>query len=191
MKDKTKKQALERRIILIAGAILLILGAIYRFMPEIDWGNDQQLAHALKTQKLARLVTQIQSKAQVDTQFRKVQKQVARNEAALLSGNTPALAGGEIQSHLKSASERLGLTLKRVHVLKPIEIEDLPYVLIPVQVTMEASIRELKEFLYQVAASKKMMRIDRLQIRILGSASKPSGLIQAAFTLEGVMKDQP
>ena len=82
----------ERRYILIGGALLLLLGMLYRFTPSLEGIFGSGEATALKEQKLANYRRIARKRQALEMQLDVLRQTLRRAESGLLSGKTPALA---------------------------------------------------------------------------------------------------
>jgi len=84
-------------------------------------------------------------------------------EGALLPGATPPLAAADLQTLLKAVSERAGLKIQSEKILP--HVKRGSYLEIPVQIVANGDIRNLKEFLVAVDASRVFVAVKDLAIR--------------------------
>jgi len=176
----------ERKIILVAGAILLLLGAIYRFWPAMVSAVSVADEIALKQEHVekyrriaARREDAVSENAAVKRQFRQM-------ENGLLTGTTPSLAAVEIQNTLNKIAENGNLKFSTMRVMKSVESDTADYVRVPVQFAMTSDIRQLKDVIYQIETASQLLMISELDIQQV--RSKDNRQIQAVVTVEGVMK---
>jgi Tfp pilus assembly protein PilO len=176
----------ERKIILISGALLLLLGAIYRFYPDIRSVvsvSDEIVMKKNHVEKYLRIVEQQKQAVSENKYFR---RQFMQMERRLLTGETPTLAAVEIQEILKEIGDTNNVKFMTMRVMKPKEDEDAGYVRLPVQFSMNSDINQLKEIIYQIEASQKLLVITALDAKKAGL--KENQLIRSTITVEGSMK---
>lgn len=177
----------ERKIILIVGAILLLIGAIYRFGPDPESLFSANKEIELKTKKLARYRQLVQERNSLEEKRLALTRTLERAESALLTGDTPALAAVDIQNLINDIAGRSDIDIRTLRVLKPPEDEEESYLMaIPVQVSLTGEIRQLKQLLYRIVSASKILKITELRIRAV-NPRKPEA-IQATFTVSGYMK---
>ncbi len=169
------------------GAILLTLGLIYRFWPYLEdiRGGDRgdialKEAQVRKYRKIVRNADTLERKALF------LEKTLERLESGLLTGRTPSLAAADIQNILSGFAGRNGVEISSVRVLDPKKVENQPYVGIPVQFTVEPTMRQLKEILYRIASSEKYLTVEELRITV--ARRRHGEQIQAVITVSGYMK---
>jgi len=180
----------ERKYILIGGAILLLIGAIYRFFPEIEAFQPSGEEIVLKQKKLIKYRQTVQERSQTDAKLIALNRSLERSEAGLLNGETPALAAVDIQNILNQIASKSKVEVKAMRVLEPAEPEDGPpvkaqFLRIPVQITVNSTIRQFKEILYGIETSSKLLRIT--EMKITAGRSKPAEQIYSSLVVEGFM----
>jgi len=177
----------ERKYILIIGVIVLLAGAVYRFLPDNPgalFSGSREIS--LKEKKLARYRETVQEKEHLEAELRRLQTELNLFESKLLSGGTPALAAVEIQNIVNEIAARGETEIQSMQILPSRILKDSPYVPVPVQVTMSGSVRQLKDILYQIENSQKILKISSIRIR--PQHRRQSDGVQSEFTVEGFMK---
>jgi len=175
----------EKRYILIAGTALLLLGLIYRFSPGLDFFHSSQEEILLKKKKLFKYRQLVQEKNVFEKKLISLNRTLDRAESALLKGKTSALAAVELQNILKKMTGESQVGIKTMRVLKPEETEKEKYLGILVQFTFASTTRQLKEILYKIETSAKLLAIRELRIR--NFRRRQAGQIQTTIVAEGFM----
>jgi len=176
----------EKKYILIAGAVLLFFGLIYRFSPDLDFLNTTTEEIQLKEKKLIKYRQMVREKNFLEKKLISLNRTIDRAEAGLLTGKTPALAGVDLQNILTEIVSKSEIEIKTMRVMKPEEFEAFDYLGILIQATFVARTRQLKEILYQIEASDKLLAIKELKIRSLRRRKEP-GMVQTTIRVEGYM----
>ncbi|HHC24597.1 MAG TPA: hypothetical protein ENK58_04170 [Desulfobacterales bacterium] len=181
----------ERKYILIIGAILLLLGAIYRFFPELQEFQPLGEEIALKQRKLVKYQQMVQEKSRLNARLLLLNRNLDRAESSLLNGETQALAAVDIQNILNDIAGRSEVEVTAMRVLKSRELgEDSPardrYISIPVRITISATIRQLKEVLYRIENSLKFLRVSDMRIKT--DRVREAKKVRSTLTVEGLMK---
>ncbi|MDM8522736.1 type II secretion system protein GspM [Desulfococcaceae bacterium HSG8] len=187
----------ERKYILIGGAILLLIGAIYRFGPA-DFDGFHPLGEeiSLKERKLVKYRQMVQERNELDGKLIALNRSLERAETGLLTGETPSLAAVDIQNILNEIGSRSEVEITSMRVLAPKNhlardkgvTEESPagqYTGIPVQISIVSTIRQLKELLYGIETSSKFLRVTEMKVRARDRQVKK---IYSTFTVEGFMK---
>ncbi len=183
---KSIKLTKERKIILIGGVILLFFGALYRFYPVIISTVSVADEIAMKKNHVEKYLRTVEQKKQAVNEngyFKRLLKQM---ESRFLTGETPTLAAVEIQDILNEIGETSQVNFMSMRVMKPKEDENTDYIRLPVQFSMNSDILQLKEIIYQIEASSKLLVITGLDAKM--ARSRNGLLIRSTITVEGVMK---
>lgn len=176
----------ERKIILTAGAVLLLLGAWYRFYPAVSGvfsRADEIEGKALQLGKYGRIAA---LRKTVERQRDRLQKTLSGMDARFLTGDTPMLAAVEVQTALNDITGASNVKIDSMRVLKPVESKKIDLVNIPVSFSIRSDVRQLKEIIYGIESADKLLIITELDID--ASAQRHAGEIRASLTVEGVMK---
>jgi Tfp pilus assembly protein PilO len=107
-------------------------------------------------------------------------------ESGLLEGKTPALGAVDVQNILKEITDKNDMEVLTMRVMKPENKEEDIYMIIPVQITIRCSVRQLKEVIYQIESSSRLLRISDCRIRVI--RGRVEGQVQATLTVQGFMK---
>jgi hypothetical protein len=188
--ESNEQMTKERKYILIVGAVLLIVGAIYRFLPEFEGFQPMSDEIALKQQKILKYRQMVQERNALEEERLALNRALERAESGLLTGETPALAAVDIQNILNDIASRSKVEVSAMRVLQPLEPDEKAtvkdYLTIPVQVTFNTSIRQLKEMLYRIETSLKLLRVSEMRVRT--GNMKQAEKVFATLTVEGFMK---
>ncbi len=176
----------KRKIILIAGAAVLLVGFLYRFFPAFESMEALEQDIDLKQKKLQKYRRMVQERNELESRLISYNRVIERAESGLLEGETSALAAVDIQNILNEIAGRSGLEVLTMRVLKPEGKEGDLYTTIPVQVTLRCTVRQLKEVVFQIESSPKLLRIGDFRARVV--RSKEEGQVQATLTVEGFTK---
>jgi len=176
----------ERKIILIGGAILLLLGLIYNLAPSVRGMLSEDETLGLKEQKLMKYTAKVNEKASLIQQEKALRNRLKRIEAGLLTPKTPALAAVDIQTMVRDIAARNGAEVKTMRILSAVSEEDQAYVAIPVEVTLSSSVRQLVEVLYGIETSTRLLHVADITARAAGGRS--GNTILSTMTVEGFMK---
>lgn len=173
---------------LICGIVLLLAGAVYRFPPNIPSLFSVSEEMRFKEKELMKYRRVLKDKRRLDNALLSAERELARIETGLLSQGTPTLAAVDIQNMLSDIAEQKGMTVQSMRPLKTKPAERGGYITIPLEVNMKGSIRQLKEMLFLIESSSKLLKITAIRIRLL-DPSRPE-TIQLTFTVEGLMKSE-
>lgn len=176
----------ERRYILIGGGVLLLLGMLYRFYPNFGNPFDFERRIDLKAEQLAKYQRLKEERNSLENNLTALEEQLKMAEAGLLEGETPAIAAVDIQNTLNEIAGKDEIDIRSMQVMRPEGQKEGVYLAIPVQISIEANTRGLKNVLYGIESSSKTLRVGDLKIRAV--RQKKSDRIQASFTVTGYMK---
>lgn len=180
----------ERKYILIAGGVLLFIGLLYRGIPfflDIFSGSEEI---AVKTRKLIKYRQAVQVRNKLEETLRSLNRTLVRAESRLLVGDTPALCAVDIQNILNEIANRTKVEIKTMLVLKPKHKKEVKYMSIPVKISISSTIEQLKETLYRIASSPKIMKVKDIQIRTGRRNKDRVEQIDSTITVEGFMKER-
>jgi hypothetical protein len=174
----------ERRIILFIGALLLTAGAVYRFAPDMAglFGDSGELTR--KERRLARFQTMVQQKDRLQETLSALQQALVRTEGRLLAGNTPALAGVDLQNFLSDLAARDQVRIESMRVLRNRDAAQ-GYLAVSVQAVFVAEMRQLEQMLYRLETGPKLLRV--VDSRFVVNNPRQWQDIRATLTVEGFM----
>jgi hypothetical protein len=182
----------ERKTILIIGAVLLLLGAIYRVYPSVQalFSDSDEIEIKKKTiEKYQGIVAGQKGVERLNAQAVKL---MGRVEAGLLTGKTSALAAVEVQGIINDIAAAENVKIQTMQVLaakESKEADTLGYELVPVKITIKSNILQLKEMIYKIESSDKLLVITDLSLD--AGARGDSSELRSTLTVEGVMKTAP
>lgn len=180
----------ERKYILIAGGVLLFIGLLYRSFPfflDIFSGSEEI---AVKTRKLIKYRQIVQVRNKLEETLRSLNRTLTRAESGLLVGDTPALCAVDIQNILNEIANRTKVEIKTMLVLKPKQKKEMKYMSIPVKFSISSTIEQLKETLYRISSSPKIMKVKDIEIRTGRRNKDQVEQIESTITVEGFMKEK-
>jgi hypothetical protein len=189
-------QLRKRRKIIVAGFVLLALPAMIFLFNSLSRSTHRFNENLyLKQDKLVRYRQKVLEKKAVKRELLSLQTIFKRAEAALLTGKTPSLAAAEIQEILSRITNAAGAQIMTVRVLQPDRSGNKMYLAIPVEVTINSTMRQLTQLLYKLDRSAKLLRIAKLGIRSragrvrLAKRVISANLITTTLTVEGFVKN--
>jgi len=192
--DEVKGECLKlvmdkrRRTILIAGAVLLLFGLAFRLAPYFEGIQGGETEIAAQKKRIAKYRQTVKGQGELEAILASLSKSLERAEAGLLAGKTEALAAVDIQNILNEIALGSGLEIKSVQILKSQKKDSDLYISVPVQFTVSATIRQLKDILYKIEASPKyFLTVERIGISVAGAGSP--GQMRVDVTVSGIMKN--
>lgn len=176
----------EKKYILIAGAALLFFGLAYRLFPFFQGIQSSGAEIAVKERQLAKYRQAVKERNDIETRLVSINRSLERSEAGLLTGKTAALAAVDIQNILNEIASGSKVEIKSVRVLKSKELNEGYYISIPVRFTVNSTVRQLKEILYRIEASPKLLTVEKIRISVV--RRKNSRQVRSDITISGFMK---
>lgn len=176
----------KRKYIIIIGAVLLLLGLIYRLFPFFQGIQSASAENVLKEKQLAKYRQMVHEGKNLEARLISLNRTLTRAESGLLTGKTPPLAAVDIQNILNKIASRSDVEMKTVRVLKPEKLDEKNYLSVPVQFSISSTIRQLKEILYRIETSPKYLTVKKVRINVARRGS--SRQIRSDITVAGVMK---
>ena len=177
----------ERKYILIAGTVLLFLGALYRFSPMIRNFKPAKSENFLKKNIILKYRNKVLKKDSLQSQLIVLNRDLERGESGLLSGQTPALSAVEIQNALNEISEKIEINMDTMRVLKTEDLKNMIYLSVPVQCSFRSTVRQLKDLLYQIESFPKILIVTQMRIRRISNDPEH---IDSNITVSGFFKKE-
>lgn len=179
----------ERKLILTLGLVLLVFGLLYRFAPDYHsfMVSDDEIA--LKQKKLAQHLHMLKKKPGLEARFSASKTALARAEKMLLNGTTPALAAVDMQNIIKGIAYKTGIEIASFQVLTTVEPDAADYIDIPVRFQITSTIRQLKDILYGMESSDKLLKITEISsgsVRRKPKSDEPV-YVRSVVTVAGYM----
>ena len=179
----------HRRLVWLGGGGLLLIFlylAVVNPLLNLEESWSQDLAARSRTRSQYRKL--VQSKDRVLEANQVMKATLARTEAQFLSGANPAVASADLQEILKNLAKEQGVQMSSAKVLPPREAG--PYLEVPVQVQLTASLDQLVSLLYHLEHHKKLLFIPDLEINAprWAKGDKQEAPLQVNLVVSGVIK---
>ncbi len=130
----------------------------------------------------------------LDSDLISINRMLVKLESGLTKGETKSLAEVNIQNMLREIANRSDVeinSMRSIDVAKPEEVlfvhEEYPG--ISIKITFRSSIEQLREILYRIETSAKLIEISQMRLRIGKSEKKGMVMIKTTLTIEGYMKN--
>lgn len=166
---------------------MLLAGFIYRFYPfgfEFLNGSSDL---ALKQKRIAKYSLAIQQKPYIDKHLATLSKIAGESAHLFLKGATPALAAVDIQNTLNGIAEKVGVSVSRMDVQKEKKLEKENIVSIQVAFRITSTTRQLRDLMYYIEASEKLIRIIDIQSNV--QRNKIPEEIASNIMVEGFIRE--
>ena len=177
----------ERKMIIAFGAAVLLLGAIYRFYPNLHAMVSVSDEMAVKQKQVETYAGIVAQRQWIEKENASVKRLLNQMEARFLPGATPSLAAVEIQNILNAIGTANDVKFVTMRVMAPVEDANSEFIRLPVQFSMSSSIVQLRDILYKIEASPKLLIVKEVDASISKSRDQPD-LIRSTITVEGIMR---
>lgn len=169
MKNKTILTR-ERIIIIVVGILILVIGAVYRFPPSF---------HFFSASSKVNLITKYQNRSvnldDLEEQHIFLTDHTQKMSGHLIFAESEELAGVVVQNMLREMSSMENISFKSIKALKA-DVKSYQFVsVVPVKLVFKAKIRQLKNLLYRIETSLKLLSVSEVRI-IKPSAGKENEL---------------
>lgn len=176
----------ERKIILLIGGLLLLVGALYRFYPVLTGFLPNENALAIKARSLAKLQAARDRRPAVQERVVELTRRLERAERGLLEGVTPALAAVTIQNIINELVEKEGLDLKTTQIPKPKESPAPGFLEVYVRISLELTTAQLQSLLYRIESDSRLLQIDAMRLR--RKEKERPDMLAADITVSGYIR---
>jgi type II secretory pathway component PulM len=179
----------HRRLVwLLGGGFLLILVYLAVVSPLLSLEEAWSQELASRSRILSKYQKLLESKNRVIEANKAMKAALTRTEGQFLSGSSPAVASADLQEVLKNLTKEHGVQMTSAKVLPPREAG--PYLEVPVQVRLAATINQLVTLLYHLEHHKKLLFIPELDINAPRwvKGEKKEIPLQVNLVVSGVIK---
>lgn len=186
----------ERKVILIVGAILLSLAALYRFYPSLKGIAGEPDEIARKQERAAHYQRISSAIKDTEAEIIALHRMLERAEFVMFRAEKDSLAAVDIKNILTDLSQRSGIDIqvmrdlpfeqkKPEHTNRFHSLMDV-YPPIRVEISFNAHIEQIKNFLYRIETHDKLLLIEDAKfVALLG---RQKDLIRSTMTIQGRMK---
>ena len=178
----------RRLVLLLGGGFLLLLFylAVVNPLLSLEESWSQELAN--RSRILGKYQNLLKSKAKVMQGNKAMKAALTGAEGQFLTGANPAVASAELQEILKNLAKEHGVQMTSANVLQTREAG--PYLEVPVQVQLTATINQLVTLLYHLEHQKKLLFIPDLDINAPRwvKGEKTAVPMQINMVISGVIK---
>jgi Tfp pilus assembly protein PilO len=175
---------------LIAAAVIaavLIGGWVYVLEPQLDRNRASAELIPARQEMLAKRRELVSRRPALLRELTDLGRRLETVTARLLTAATPAVAASELQKLIKDVAAQAGLEVRSERILPPVERGDL--LEIPVEIAVAGDIRELVTMLYGLDGSPKLLTVQDVKIRVVGTG-QPKGLL-TSVTVSGFILPRP
>jgi len=161
----------REKIFLYAGGLLFGLIVIYLLAvnPLYKKHLDTQSKIEQKGMLFNRYKAILAREDQLKERVMYIKKEFDVMDNVLLSGAKPSLAASELQSILENIIKKTGVTITNIKNKRPLEKE--AFYQIPIEITVESTLRKLKDIIYNTENSDKFLFVRDVNIRLVKSGN--------------------
>jgi len=170
-----------RRKLVYIGAIAAVAFLFYQsFAPQEDLSEEIETTY----RTLLKYRAALDNTEGAGTGFKEAEKELGKLEEGLLPGPSHARAVARLQTEVGDLAENAGLTITSVRPVNP--VDRAPYQEITIQVNMNGTLIQLRDFLKALEEAKTILRIASLNVRV-NNPRQPDTL-RVKVAIAGMMK---
>ncbi len=162
--------------------ITLVISPIYATQVRKDREIQNKIRFIEKYYEVLNQKTYYEQKSK---QNEEVQKSLSRR---FLDGKKPGIAAANLQKILEGFASKSAIKIDRVRVEKHKFTESL--MIIPIEITLRSSLKNLTQFIYKVESFEKFLVIEKLNSRRINKTDPE--LLQATLLISGfILNGEP
>ncbi len=159
---------------------MLFIGGVYRFSPDI-----QIFSAAKKIQRITKYQERAGTLPMLEDRLIFLTAHTQKLSGHLITASSPELAGVAVQNMLREMSSREAVSLRSIKALKADDKSYQHVSIVPVNLQLTAKIRQLKNLLYRIEASSKLLSVSEL--RIIRPSADQSDDLNIIMTVQGFL----
>ncbi len=174
----------EKRIILIGICVVagvLVYYATTLLLPNRDYISQEVV---LKKKMLLKQRETVSREDVYKTRLEQYSKQLDKDLTRLLPGNTPNVAGAELQKLLQDFANQSGVEITAKNILQEKKTQDL-LIKISVRIDTICNLEQLVQFLAAIENYDKYLKIDEFTISGFRSQIQKKSEIRPSLTIAG------
>jgi len=151
---------------IIAGAIAVCVFMLVKFVifPAVDNFTGQQEDLAVKEQTVEQYTRIIGRQAELQKKLKLLKKDEIKINNSLLKGETPSLSAADIQKSIDRIATSSNIEIQSVKILDSGKQGE--FVTVPIQVRFTSDLNRMKNFIYSIETSQKLLTIPNLKISV-------------------------
>tara|TARA_B100000315_G_scaffold72484_2_gene66030 strand:- start:3430 stop:3987 length:558 start_codon:yes stop_codon:yes gene_type:complete len=176
----------REKIFLYVGGVLFGFTVLYLVIVKPIYSKHIEIQS--KIEQKGMLLKRYKAILKRDDQLKKrvvyIKKEFDRMAKVLLVSAKPSLAASELQAILEDIIKKARSTVTNIKNNKPIEKE--AFYQIPIEITVDSTLRELKDIIYQIENSDKFLIVRDVNIRLVKSGDPEK--LKTKFIIDGFAK---
>lgn len=181
------KSISRENFFLYAGGIIAGLIIIYSFAVEPAY--EKYLENQGKIEQKQVLLNRYKAILKQEDQLKKrvkyIKQEFDKMTTVLLVGAKPSLAASGLQAILEDIIKKARVKITNVRNKKPAKKET--FYQIPIEITFESTLRELKDIIYNIENSDKFLLVRDLNIRLVKSGNPEK--LKVKLVVDGYAKN--
>lgn len=151
---------------IIAGAAAVCLFILIKFiiLPAIDTVAGEKEDIAFKERTVEKYIRIIGRQAELQKKLKLLKKEEARINSSLLKGETASLSAADIQKSIDRIATSSIIEIQSVKIMDSGKQDE--FATIPVQVRFTSDLSRMKNFIYSIETSQKLLTIPNLKITV-------------------------
>ena len=179
----------REKIFIIVCIFALLATVFYKFGigPLLDSSRNVREEIEIKEMVLLKYRKAIRNKKEIQENMASLEKYLRVMGVKFLKGETASLAAADLQDTLKKIAVSNGIEIRSAKILSPGEGEI--YRKISVQVEINCTIAQLRDFIYDIETYRQFLTIPRLSIRVFTrTRGKTRKQARTSLAITGFMK---
>ncbi|MBF0226100.1 MAG: hypothetical protein HQK76_11655 [Desulfobacterales bacterium] len=156
---------MNRKNILIIIAGILLIAVASKYFPFFKSINTSHEEIELNVNKIAKYKAMVSKRNKLETKLISMHTSIEKISSLFLNGNSPSLAGVDMQNIINDIAGRVGIDIKTIRIITPENTPEKKYNKISIQFSAESTVKQLKEMLYKIESSSKYLKIKDISIR--------------------------
>jgi Tfp pilus assembly protein PilO len=173
---------------LIAGAVAVCIFIVIKFIifPFLDMLDSQKEDLVFKEQAVEKYTRIISRQAELQKKLKLLKRDDLSISNSLLKGETPSLSAADIQKSIDRIATSSTIEIQSVKIMDSGKQGD--FLTVPIQVRFTSDLKRMKNFIYSIETSQKLLTIPSLKISVRNRRD-PKEII-VTMVVSGYMKKE-
>jgi type II secretory pathway component PulM len=173
---------------IIAGTVALCLFVLIKFImfPAFDWVSQQREDLAFKEKTVDKYSRIISKQGELQKKLKLLKKDEIKLNNSLVKGETASLSAADIQKSIDRVATSSTIEIQSVKIMDSDKRGE--FVTVPIQVRFTSDLARMKNFIYSIETSQKLLTIPKLKISVRNRRD-PKEII-VTMTVTGYMKKE-
>ena len=177
----------KEKIFLYTGGLFVVLVVTYLLAVKPAYRKHLEIQAKIEQKEmlLTRYKTLLEREDQIKERVKYIKKEFNDMDHALLTEAKPSLAASELQEILEHIIRKTHVSIKNIRNKSPLEKE--AFYQIPIEMTVESTLRELKDIVYHIENSDKFLLVKELSVRMVKSGNPET--LKTKLIIDGFVKN--